>query len=45
MIWYNRNKARQGATWPNPVFLSRSATADALEDLEANFGSFILEVF
>lgn len=42
MIWYNRNEVRQGTTWPNPVSLSRSATADTLEDLEANFGSFIL---
>ena len=37
MIWYNHNEVRQGTTWPNPVSLSGSATADALEDLEANF--------
>ena len=45
MIWYNRNEARQGTTWPNPVSLSGSATADALEDLEANFVILVVLYF
>ena len=45
MIWYNRNEVRQGTTWPNPVSLSGSATADALEDLEANFVILVVLYF
>ena len=39
MILNKRNEAYYSTPRPNPSFLARSATAYALEYLEANYGS------
>ena len=39
MIWYKRNEAHYGTPCPDLSFLARSATAHAIEYLEAHYGS------